>query len=73
MSLVDGSLSGRQPKAAEARGCSSSSAGRRRVTKEIAEHLSMPSATTYRLLICSSPTAMLFGFPTFRASRWDRG
>jgi hypothetical protein len=43
------------------------------VTKEIAEHLSMPSATTYRLLICSSPTAMLFGFPTFRASRWDRG
>ena len=53
MSPVDGSLSGRQPKAVQSALQVLEQVARAGVgvtAKEIAEHLSMPSATTYRLL-----------------------
>jgi len=53
MSHVDGSLSGRQPKAVQSALQVLEQVARAGVgvtAKEIAEHLSMPSATTYRLL-----------------------
>ena len=53
MSPVDGSLSGRQPKAVQSALQVLEEVARAGVgvtAKEIAEHLSMPSATTYRLL-----------------------
>ncbi|MET4428943.1 IclR family transcriptional regulator C-terminal domain-containing protein [Mycolicibacterium sp. 624] len=53
MSPADGSLSGRQPKAVQSALAVLEEVARAGVgvtAKEIAEHLSMPSATTYRLL-----------------------
>jgi IclR helix-turn-helix domain len=76
VSPADGALSGRQPKAVQSALQvleAVALAGTGVTAKDIAEHLSMPSATTYRLLISLSPTATSCGCRTCRDSHWARG
>jgi hypothetical protein len=76
MSPADGSLSGRQPKAVQSALRVLEEVARAGVgvtAKEIAENLSMPSATAYRLLNLLVADGISSGCPTCPGSRSDIG